>query len=66
MAVTSNHMSQAKRVIHRRDSFIMVAEQALRSERLQVGIRARVGNRAGWWSWRYGLNASKLESELVG
>ena len=40
MVVTSNHKSQAKRVIHRRDSFIMVAELALRSERLQVGIRA--------------------------
>ena len=43
---TSHHESQAKRVIHRRDSFIMVAEQACRSERLYVGIRA------GWWSLR--------------
>ena len=39
--VCTSHVS-LKRSSHRRDSFIMVAEQALPSERLQVRIRARV------------------------
>ena len=42
---SSHHESQAKRVGHRTDSIVMVAEQALQSEHLQVeirGIRARV------------------------
>ena len=49
MVVTIHHEFQAKGVCHRRDSFIMVAERALRTERLQVGIRAGwSGIRAGW------------------